>query len=494
SQSSGPTGPDLSAIRLKGGFEPGKIYEVVYRAQDPVIAGLGFAAVRDFVSYLKRDGNELAPAQRVHALGISQSGRFLRHFLLEGFNTDEAGKRAIDGMFIHVAGAGIGSFNHRFAQPSRDAQPTTALFYPTDLFPFTDAPQTEPETGKRAGLLDRYLTSDSTKAPRLNPLPGGEEVAKRQVRGTGAEHRSTREGASTNQELRYSELLPKVFHTNTSYEYWSRAGSLIHTSPDGKRDVAPMENARIYLLAGLQHFSRAFPPTPETEPSLAAQHLPNPNPVRWFWRALFVAMDDWVREEKAPPESRYPKIADGTLVRREALKWPEIPKGSTSTITSRSTIVATPPTRVHEALRLDFGPQWKNRILTKQPPGVGKPFPALVPQVNDDGNEIAGVRLPQLEVPLATYTGWNLRDLQIGMPNERVSFLGSFFPLPKTKTDAEAAGDPREPISERYLSREEYLRKFEKAAAELVAAGYLLEEDINALVTRGGEEWDYVMK
>ncbi len=156
--------------------------------------------------------------------------------------------------------------------------------------------------------------------------------------------------------------------------------------------------------------------------------------------------------------------------------------------------MATPPTRVHEALRLDFGPQWKNRILTKQPPGVGKPFPALVPQVNDDGNEIAGVRLPQLEVPLATYTGWNLRDLQIGMPNERVSFLGSFFPLPKTKTDAEAAGDPREPISERYLSREEYLRKFEKAAAELVAAGYLLEEDINALVTRGGEEWDYVMK
>ncbi|MFN2509298.1 MAG: alpha/beta hydrolase domain-containing protein, partial [Chthoniobacterales bacterium] len=340
------------AIRLKGGFEPGKIYEVVYRAQDPAIAELGFAAVRDFASYLKRDGNELAPAtKRVHALGISQSGRFLRHFLLEGFNADEAGQRAIDGMFIHVAGAGIGSFNHRFAQPSRDAQPTTALFYPTDLFPFTDAPQTDPESGKRAGLLDRAKAAG---------------------------------------------VLPKIFYTNTSYEYWSRAGSLIHTSPDGKRDVPPTAFSRIYLLAGLQHFSRAFPPTPESEPSLAAQHLPNPNPVRWFWRALYVAMDDWVRDGKQPPESRYPRIADKTLVRREAVKFPQI----------RGVQL---PGRVHEALRLDFGPQWKNRIITKQPPGVGKPFPSLVPQVNQQGNEVAGVRLPQLEVPLAAYTGWNLR-------------------------------------------------------------------------------------
>ncbi|HEX8678535.1 MAG TPA: alpha/beta hydrolase domain-containing protein, partial [Chthoniobacterales bacterium] len=317
SDAKGEAARDLRAIRLKGGFEPGKIYEVVYRAQDPAIAGLGFAAVRDFASYLKRDGNELAPAtQRVHALGISQSGRFLRHFLLEGFNADEAGQRAIDGMFIHVAGAGIGSFNHRFAQPSRDAQPTTARCYPTDLFPFTDAPQKEPETGKRAGSLDR------AKAAKTEP---------------------------------------KIFHTNTSYEYWSRAGSLIHTTPDGKKDVPPVENARIYLLTGLQHFSRTFPPAPETEPSLAAQYLSNPNPVRWFWRALFVAMDDWVRDGKAPPESRYPQIADGTLVRREALKFPEIPVFRTVKEMSMRSLAA-PPERVHEPLRLDFGPQWKNRI------------------------------------------------------------------------------------------------------------------------------------
>ncbi|MBA3882322.1 MAG: hypothetical protein H0X73_06290 [Chthoniobacterales bacterium] len=445
-------GPGLRAIRLKGGFEPGRIYEVVYRAQDPAIAGLGFAAVRDFASYLKQEKNELTPAtQRVHALGISQSGRFLRHFLLEGFNADEAGQRAIDGMFIHVAGAGIGSFNHRFAQPSRDAQPTTALFYPTDLFPFTDAPQTEPVTGLRAGLLDRYVRSDA------------------------------RSGRGQRPQLQRSGALPKIFYTNSSYEYWSRAGSLIHTSPEGKRDVAPMENARIYLLAGLQHFSRAFPPTPETEPSLAAQYLPNPNPVRWFWRALFVAMDDWVRDAKEPPESRYPKIAGGTLVRREAVKFPAMPGVKM-------------PERVHNALRLDFGPQWKKRIIGKQPPGVDTAFPALVPQVDEDGNDLGGVRLPQLEVPLATYTGWNLRDLKIGMPNERVSFLGSFFPLPKTKADAEAAGDPRTPIAERYSSREEYLAKFRDAVNKLAEDGFLLAEDVDALVARGGEEWDFIMK
>ena len=451
---------DRRGVRLKDGFEPGKIYEVVYRAQDPVIAGLGFAAVRDFASYLKQEKNELAPAaQRVLAAGISQSGRFLRHFLYEGFNADEAGKRAIDGMFIHVAGAGIGSFNHRFAQPSRDAQPTTALFYPTDLFPFTDDLQTDRETGRSAGLLDR-----------LRIRSGGD--------GGAASRKAQLASGRT--------FLPKIFHTNTSYEYWSRAGSLIHTSPDGKRDVRPLENARIYHLAGLQHFSRAFPPTPDPEPSLAAQYLPNPNPVRWFWRALFVAMDDWVRDGKEPPESRYPKFADGTLVRREAIKWPKIPSGSTSAIAL--------PERVHDALRLDFGPQWKNRIITKQPPDVGKPFPALVPQVNEDGNEVAGVRLPQLEVPLATYTGWNLRDPKIGMPNERVSFLGSFFPLPKTKAGAETADDPRKPIAERYQSREDYLSKFRGAATKLADERFLLHEDVDALVARGGEEWDFVMK
>lgn len=430
--SAGKLGSGLRSIRLNEGFEPGKIYEVIYRAQDPVVAGLGLAAVRDFASYLKDGRNDLAPVKRVYAMGISQSGRFLRHFLFEGFNADEAGKQAIDGLLIHVAGAGIGSFNHRFAQPSRDAQPTNALFYPTDLFPFADTPQIDPEIGQSAGLLDRAKAAG---------------------------------------------VVPKIFYINTSYEYWSRAGSLIHTSPDGKRDLPLMDNVRIYFLAGLQHFSDPFPP--ERDKELLGQNLPNPNPVLYFWRALFVAMDEWVRDGKAPPPSRYPKLSDKTLVNRDELNFPKIPNVHL-------------PERVHQAFHLDFGPGWKNRIITKQPPAVGKPFPVFVPQVDKDGNDFGGVRLPQLDVPLASYTGWNLRDPKTGMANERVSFIGSYLPFPKTKADALAGADPRMPISDRYTSPEEYLKKFREAATKLAADRFLLSEDIDALVERGREEWDWL--
>jgi hypothetical protein len=431
--STGKLGPGLRAIRLNSGFESGKIYEIIYRAQDPVVVGLGLAAVRDLASYIKNGRNDVAPVKRVYAMGISQSGRFLRHFLFEGFNADEAAKQAIDGMLIHVAGAGVGSFNHQFAQPSRDAQPTNALFYPTDLFPFADTPQTDPKTGQTAGLLDRAKAAN---------------------------------------------VLPKIFYTNTSYEYWSRAASLIHTSPDGKSDLPLMDNVRIYFLAGLQHFSDPFPPARDKD--LLGQNLPNPNPVLYFWRALFVAMDEWVRDGKAPPASRYPKLADKTLVGLDDLKFPRIPNVHL-------------PARAHQAFHLDFGPGWKNRIITKQPPGVGKPFPVFIPQVDKDGNDVGGVHLPLLEVPLATCTGWNLRDPKTGMPNERVSFIGSYLPFPKTKAAATVAGDSRIPITDRYASREQYLKRFSDVASELVADHFILPEDIDSLVRRGGEEWDWVM-
>ncbi len=208
----------LRAIRLTSGFEPGKIYEVVYRAQDPVVVGLGLAAVRDFASWLKSERDNVAPLKRVYAMGISQCGRFLRQFLFDGFNADEEGRIALDGLLVHVAGAGRGSFNHRFAQPSRDAQPTNTFFYPTDIFPFADIPTTDPVSGQTAGLLDR---------------------------------------------ARAAHVVPKIFYSNTSYEYWSRAGSLIHTSPDGQHDLPLLDDARIYFFAGLQHFSSPFPPERE---------------------------------------------------------------------------------------------------------------------------------------------------------------------------------------------------------------------------------------
>ena len=139
-----------------------------------------------------------------------------------------------------------------------------------------------------------------------------------------------------------------------------------------------------------------------------------------------------MRDGKAPPASRYPKLSDKTLVRPNEVKFPRIPNVHL-------------PDRVHQAFHLDFGPQWKNRIITKQPPGVGSAFPVFVPQVDENGNDLGGVRLPELEVPLATYTGWNLRDPKTGMPNERVAFIGSYLPLPNTKNedagDAQAAGD-----------------------------------------------------
>jgi hypothetical protein len=424
-------GSGLRAFRLTNGFEPGKIYEIVYRAKDPVVVGLGLAAVRDFASYLKSERNDVAPVKRVVAMGISQSGRFLRQFLFDGFNTDEEGHRALDGMMIHVAGAGRGSFNHRFAQPSRDAQPTNTFFYPTDIFPFADLATTDPVSGQKAGLLDRAVAA---------------------------------------------QVVPKVFYTNTSYEYWSRACSLIHTSPDGKRDLPLLDDVRIYFLAGLQHFSSPFPPEKDKTRVLLGQNLPNPNPVLYFWRALFVAMDDWVREGKAPPASRYPKLSDHTLVRRGDVKFPEIPHQHL-------------PGRVHEAFHLDFGPQWKNRIITRQPPEIGPPFPVFVPQVDSDGNDLGGVRLPELEVPLATYTGWNLRDPSTGMPDERVSFIGSMIPFAKTRD--QSGPDPRPSITERYSGRDRYLEKFRAAAEKLATDRFLLSDDVEALVRRGGEEWDW---
>jgi hypothetical protein len=192
-------------------------------------------------------------------------------------------------------------------------------------------------------------------------------------------------------------------------------------------------------------------------------------------------MDDWAREDRPPPESRYPKLADKTLVSVGEVSFPAI--GGIKL-----------PAHAHQAFRFDFGPQWKKRIITKQPPGVGKAFPVLVPQVDQDGNDLRGVRLPQVEVPLAAYTGWNLRDPKTGMGNERVSFLGSWFPFPKTKADGEAAGDARRPIAERYQSREDYLEQFSEATKKLMNDRFLLEEDVDALVRRGGEEWDFVTK
>jgi Alpha/beta hydrolase domain len=422
--------PSDRYIHLNGGFQPGKIYEYVYVVANPVVAGGGFAAIRDFASYAKHDPDAITPVERVYGEGISQNGRFLRDFLYQGFNADEEGRIALDGVLAHVAGAGRGSFNYRFAQPSRDARPTSSIFFPTDIFPFTDEPERDPVTGMTGGLLDQAVAD---------------------------------------------KVVPKIFFSNTSYEYWGRVASLIHMSADGEQDVPISDQVRIYHFTGLQHYSVPFPPEKGTGDELGQQPQ-SPLPMRYFWRSMIANMDAWVQSDTFPPASNYPRIADGNLVTLEKYAWPAIPGVNR-------------PHEASQAYRLDFGPDWQQGILSIQPPKVGPAFPVLVPQVNEDGNERDGVRLPEITVPLATYAGWNLRDPSIGAPDQRVSFEASYLPFPRTAAERQKTGDPRKSIAERYASREDYLTQYKKAVDDLVQQRWILPEDRAALLHRGEQEW-----
>jgi hypothetical protein len=419
---------DRAHIEMPSGFEPHKIYEVVYTSEDPVVVGLGPAAVRDFLSYLKYEApaSPIGRHQRAYGFGVSQSGRFLRTYLYYGFNQDEAGRKVMDGVLSHVAGGGRGSFNHRFAQPSRDAHPFLNQFWPTDIFPFTDVEQTDPETGRTDGLLSR------------------------------------------------ARQIPKIFYTNSSYEYWGRAASLIHTTVDGKADAPIPDHTRIYLFAGSQHGPAAFPPGRSI-----GQQRNNPNDFRWAMRALLVSMDRWVREGAPPPASAHPRVAADTLVTPEALQFPKIPGVNFST-------------RIHKAYRADYGPEWSKGIVSQEPPKIGKPFPMLVSQVDRDGNEVAGLKMPEVAVPLATYTGWNLFNERSGPTDEISSMQGSFIPFPRTRADRERTRDPRLSIEERYRDRDQYLGLVSAAAMKLIEQGYLLDQDLPGVLKQAGERWDWV--
>jgi len=425
---------DRTRVALTGKFEPGKIYEVVYTAEQPPIVGLGPAAIRDVVSMMKYGSADAlsipsGSISRALAFGVSQSGRFLRKYLYDGFNRDERDRKVFDGVIAHVAGGGRGSFNHRFAQPSRDAHPYLNFFYPTDIFPFTDVAQKDPETGVTDGLL-------------------------------------THAGSP--------ELLPKIFYTNSEYEYWGRAASLIHTTVDGTADAPQMDNVRIYLLSAGQHGPGPFPPT-----QTIGQQKNNPLDYRWAMKALLVAMDRWTADGTLPPPSRYPHIADGTLVPPDRLKFPKVPSVTTSTA-------------VHKAYRADYGPRFATEgIVTVEPPKIGNAFPILVPQVDADGNGIAGIRMPELSVPLATYTGWNLFNARSGPVDALSSMQGSYIPLSRTSADRKRSTDPRLSVEERYRDKDQYIGLVTKAALDLIDHGYLLSEDLAAVVKSAARHWDY---
>ena len=430
---------DGGTVALDGGFEPGRIYDVVYRTADPRVVGLGLSGTRDLVSFLKYDKSDANPARGVTLAigwGVSQSGRFLRHFLYQGFNEDEQGRRVFDGVFDQVGGSGRGSFNHRFGQASRDALQFFNILFPVDLFPFTDGPETDPVGGAVDSLLAR------------------------------AERTGT---------------APKVFHLLTNSEYFNRAGSLVHTDPDGTRDADLPANTRVYMIASAPHGPGPFPPKSNVGGGMVGRAALNPLNYSPAVRALFRALDRWVTDGVAPPPSAYPRFADGTLTTPERAGWPAIPGYQL-------------PDQPLRAFHLNFGPDWSKGIVSVEPPEVGAPFVVRVPAVDGDGNVRAGIRLPDIAVPLATQAGWNYRDASIGAPDRLAGEIGSYIPFARNRADRERAKDPRPSIEERYRNRDEYVGKFAAAALDLVEHGYLLQEDVADLLKHAVEHYDWATK
>ena len=405
-------------VTVDAGLQPGRWYEVSLAAVDPPVAGVGFVSVRDTASWMK-NGSDVPRTRYAVAFGSSQSGRFLRNFLYEGFNTDEKGRQVFDGVIAHIAGAARIDLNRRWATPITQAP------YTATSFPFSDVSQRDQITGATEGALDNAR-------------------------------------ARVNQ--------PKIFYTNTAVEYWGggRVAALIHTSPDGARDLELPPNERVYFLAGSQHGPASFPPAASN-----GQQKDNPTNYWWVMRALLVGMEGWVIKGTTPPASRYPTLGDQTLVRAGDVAFPSIPK-------------------VHRPNSLIAGGRAANRLIG-QDGAPGTPLPLFVPQVDRDGNERAGIRLPDVSIPLATVTGWNFRKPEIGAPDQLCPLLGSYVPFASTKTAREAAGDPRPSIEERYAGREQYLSHVREAVDVLVNSRYLLSQDMEGIVRRAEEQWNLLV-
>ena len=435
--------PDATHVYMESGFEPGKVYQLIYSTTGAPIGGLGLLATRDCASFLRyassEEGNPAAQAfDYAYAFGSSQSGRFLRVLLHNGLNLDEQGRTVFDGLIPHVAGAKHGEFNNRFAQPSSQASRS-----PNNLPPYSDLPQTDPETGVTDGVLMR--------------------LAER--------------GA-----------LPKVIYTYTSSEYWAGGGCLTHIDLEGKRDLDVPDNVRIYQFGRVQH------PLPSSElrhfdPGNGAhgQHYFNTVDYRPLLRAALVSLDRWVSSDEPAPPSQHPRLDDGTAV---------APSKLADTFSSIPGVSF--PRAFRQFTRLDFGP--KQGVATNHPPRIGGPYPNLVPAVDGDGNETCGLTMPQASVPLATYTGWNVRHADIGGEGHILStggatggtLVGSTIPFAGSKAEREAAGDPRLSLEERYASVEDYLRQVRTEAEKMVNRGYLLPEDVSRIEEQASRHYEQI--
>jgi hypothetical protein len=402
-------------------FDAGAIYEFIYPARDPIVMGLGMAAIRDTVSFFRNRaaddyGNSNPLAARgvlriahAYAFGMSQSGRFLRDWLWQGFNEDLEGRKVFDGVIPSLAGSRKTFTNFAFAQPGRFSCQHEDHLTPGDQFPFIYASRLDRLSGRTDGIVAR---------------------------------------------CRESNTCPKIMHIDSSGEYWQGRASLV-TADETGRDLELPEEVRVYSFAGTQHggrFATAIFPF--------CQHPGNPVDMNAVYRALLVALDRWVNAGDPPPPSSYPRSADGTLVSADALEFPAIPGVKYDAM-------------LNELCVTDY---------TLQPPrpSTERRYAVMVPAVDADGNETGGVRLPEIAVPLGTHTGWNPR--REGFAPGELALLGWYLPFAKTAAERRASGDPRRSIEERYQSHQAYVEAVARAAQALCEARLLLPEDVERYV------------
>ena len=417
--------PTRLEITLADGFDAGAIYEFIYPARDPLVMGLGFAAVRDLVTFMRyasadENGrpNPLSQAaggpavDDVVVYGRSQPGRFLREFLHLGFNQAPSGRRVFDGVYASLAGSRRIFLNHPFSQPGRFHRQHEDHLYPGDQFPFTYTTRFDPISAKTDGILTRCLATDTC---------------------------------------------PKIMHVDSSTEFWQGRGSLVVTDESGK-DITLPDQVRVYALAGTGH---AGPAMFRHSGVFFQNHSYPLNRLDYgsLNRALLVALQEWVSRGTPPPASRFPRAGEGTLVPpspETGLAFPDIPGMRY-------------PGLVNGLCELDY---------SQQPPRpiAGHDYPVLVPKVDADGNEVAGIRLPDVAVPLGTRAGWNIRSA--GFAEGALMAVGFYIPFAATAKERRETGDPRLSLEERYPSHEHYVNAVARAATELQNERLLLAEDV----------------
>ena len=437
--------PTDTQICLPAGFQPGKLYEVIYRATNPTVMGIGFAVARDVGVFFQRADkdnlgtlNPVVHGDKVKSIitGTSQSGRFIRSMIALGFNKSEDGRQVFDAAMPHIGG-GLMPLNIRFAQPGRAWGQQVDHDYPAYDFPFTYGRETDPLTGRTQGLLDRCETTHTC---------------------------------------------PLIFHMATALEIWEGRQSLGLTDPLGMKDANEPANVRTFIMASTQHAPPPLP-LPQKSPFGLCQLQSNPNPHTWTMRAAFVNLVRWVRDGHAPPTSVKPNIADGTLVAPDRVRFPAIPATNYNGVPRPEPRYTGTVSSVHV---LEFGPDYhagdSSGIITHEPPAVGTAsYGILVPQVDADGIDIGGVRNVYLGAPIGTYTSWNAFRPEL-FDGGFCNFQGSFLPFAATKSEREATSDPRPSLQERYPDKASYVAAFRNAANKLVAARMMLSDDEARLV------------